>query len=334
MRLVMMCTGPFGVPTFRALCEKKVHPMVALMTAPPRLHRGRGQAPGDAVREAAAEYDVPIFDLEDVNTDAAREQLRSLQTDLLVVCDYGQILSKETLATARLGGINLHASLLPKYRGAAPINWAIYHGETETGVSVIHMTPQLDAGPVIAQQQTPIAPEETAEHLEDRLAEVGAQIIPTSVDALAAGPVEAIPQDASLVSKAPRLKKTDGLLDWSRPAFALQNQIRAFQPWPNAYTFWHRPNGTPLRVILENVEVVETPRPLIDQDASNESKEPPCKPGIVLEATKTELVIGTSQAALSLKTIQPAGKRKLTAEEFLRGYPVQVGESFGPEQMD
>ena len=151
----------------------------------------------------------------------------------------------------------LHASLLPKYRGAAPINWAIYHGETETGVTVIHMTPQIDAGPCIAQARAAIGPDETAADLEPRLAELGARLICETIDRLEAGRVEAIPQDAALASKAPRLKKTDGLIDWSRPAAAIKNQIRALEPWPKTYTFWHRPDGPPLRLILGPASVVQ-----------------------------------------------------------------------------
>ena len=156
------------------------------------------------------------------------------------------------------GGVNLHASLLPKYRGAAPINWAIYHGETETGVTVIHMTPQIDAGPCIAQARVAIGPDETAAELEPRLAELGARLICETIDLLEAGRVEAIPQDAALASKAPRLKKTDGLIDWSRPAAAIKNHIRAMEPWPKTYTFWHRPDGPPVRLILGPASVVES----------------------------------------------------------------------------
>ena len=174
----------------------------------------------------------------------SQDRLRALAADLFVICDYGQILSAETLATARLGGINVHGSLLPKYRGAAPINWAIYHGETETGVSIIHMTPRVDAGPLVAQGRTPIGPEETAVELEGRLAEIGSWLARRTIDEIAAGQLEEIPQDLSQASKARRLKRTDGLIDWARPAAAIKNQVRAMEPWPKTYTFWHRPAGT------------------------------------------------------------------------------------------
>ena len=172
----MMGTGPFAVPTFCGLYQTR-HEVVALVTAPLRSHRGKEVPPASSIREVARRHATPLLEPEDINTPEAAGQLAACRAELLVVCDYGQILKPATLATARLGGINLHASLLPKYRGAAPINWAIYHGETETGVTVIQMTPKIDAGPCVAQARTPIGPEETAPELETRLAESGAGLV-------------------------------------------------------------------------------------------------------------------------------------------------------------
>jgi methionyl-tRNA formyltransferase len=270
------------------------------------------------MREIAHTHGTPIFDPEDVNNDESRARLQSYAADLLVVCDYGQILSAETLATTRLGGINLHGSLLPKYRGAAPINWAVFHGETETGVSIIHMTPRVDAGPVIAQARTFIGPEETAVELEKRLSEIGAGLVRRAIDALSAGQAEVLPQDASQASKAPRLKKTDGLIDWSRPANAIKNQVRALEPWPKTYTFWHRPAGQPLRLILGPVAALDEPSGTVP-------------PGTVLEAAGDRLVVAAGEGAVLVKTLQPAGKRMLPVSEFLRGYRVRPGETLGPE---
>lgn len=316
MRLVMMGTGPFAVPTFRGLYETH-NAVAALVTGP---LRGRGQHPVAAspMREVALEHETPIFDPEDINTPESQAQLAAYEADLLVVCDYGQILSAGTLATARLGGINLHASLLPKYRGAAPINWALYYGEKETGVSVIHMTPQIDAGPVIAQGSTLIDPEETAVELEARLAEIGAWLIRRAIDSLEAGILEALPQDPALASRAPRLKKTDGQIDWSRSALAIKNQVRSLEPWPKTYTFWHRSQGAPLRLILGPVKVE-------DGDKS-------APPGTVLEAAGDRLVIATGEGLARLEGVQPAGKRWMSVPEFLRGYHVQSGDRWGPEE--
>ncbi len=316
MRLVMMGTGPFAVPTFRGLFQTH-HTVAALVTGPIK-RRGKRPIAVSPMRDVAHEHGVTIVDPESINTSESMAMLHQFEADLHIVCDYGQILSTECLATARLGGINLHASLLPKYRGAAPINWAIYDGEEETGVSVIHMTPRIDAGPVIAQGHTPIEPEETADLLEDRLAEIGSWLIRRSIDSLEAGNLEALPQDPALASKAPRLNKTDGEIDWSRPAEAVRNQIRAFHPWPKTHTFWNRSQGAPLRLIVGPIKVI--------QDSGHTAL-----PGTVLDAAEDRLIVATGNGCAALTTLQPAGKRVMAIREFLLGYRVAPGDRFGPE---
>lgn len=313
LRIVVMGTGPFAVPLFRALCDTP-HAVLALVTQPARAARGGRAPPPSPMRAVAEERGLPILDPESVNTDAARAALAELRPDLFVVADYGQILAPETLAVARLGGINLHGSLLPKYRGAAPINWALWHGDAETGVTVIHMTPRVDAGPTIAQARTPIDPEEDAVALEQRLAELGAPLVRATVDRLAAGPVDRLPQDASQACGARRLRKSDGELDWSRPALALKNQIRALAPWPRASTNWRRGDAEPLRLIVGRAAVV----PGVEG-----------RPGTALTVAKNELVIATGLGGLSLLEVQPAGKRMLAIGEFLRGYGIHIGDTFG-----
>ncbi len=329
MRLIMMGTGPFAVPTFQQLYEAR-HDVPLLVTRPLRSHHGKGVEPASAMRDIAHEHATPIYDPENINTPEARQCLNDIGADLLVVCDYGQILAPETLATARLGGINLHASLLPKYRGAAPINWALLNGDTETGVTVIHMTPKVDAGPCIAQAVTMIGPEETAVELEAQLAESGAWLVRRTIDALARGHLEALPQDPALASKAPRLKKTDGAIDWTRPALCIKNQIRALEPWPRTYTFWHRAHGAPVRLILGPVDVVDSPE---------SSRHTPCAvrpqaglaPGTVIDACGDRLLIAAGHGAVSPRTIQLAGKRPMSIAELLRGHKIQAGDRFGPE---
>jgi methionyl-tRNA formyltransferase len=316
MRLIMMGTGPFAVPTFEALYASQ-HEVVLLVTAPVREHRGKTVDAPSRMREVAAAHGTPIFDPASVNTPEAQAALGELRADLAVVCDYGQILAPATLAAMRLGGINLHASLLPKYRGAAPINWAIYHGETHTGVTVIHMTPRIDAGPCLAQEPTEIGPEETAAALEIRLAQLGAGLVVRTIDALAAGPVASLPQDAALASPARRLKKTDGAIDWTRPAGAIKNQIRAMEPWPKTYTYWRRPEGAPVRLIFGPVKAVA----LADHP----------QPGTVAIAADDRLWIAAGQGAVAVTTVQPAGKRVLGVAEFLRGYPLRPGDRLGAE---
>ena len=188
---------------------------------------------------------MPVYQPDSVNTPEGVEQLKAWRPDLLVVAAYGQILKKEVLEAAPMGGINVHASLLPKYRGAAPIAWAIYHGETRTGVTIIRMTTGLDAGDMLAQEAIDILPDETAGELEARLAPVGARLAVHMVRRLAAGPVPGAKQDPAKVTKAPKLKKEDGLIDWSKPAEQVVRQVRAMQPWPTAYTWLHHGGKPP-----------------------------------------------------------------------------------------
>lgn len=316
LRLVMMGTGPFAAPTFRALFATR-HVVAALVTQPLRAGRSRHTPEIPEIRRIAAQHGVPILDPVSVDTAESQAALARLSPDLFIVADYGQILAPATLAVARLGGINLHGSLLPEYRGAAPINWAIYHGRTETGVTVIHMTPRVDAGPTIAQATTAINPEETAVELETRLAQLGAPLVCAAIDQLAAGTATSLPQDARRATPARRLRKDDGALDWSRSAADVKNQVRAFQPWPKSFTFWHPAGGPPLRLILEAVEV----------------RDEPCdaRPGTVLAAEGDHLVVATGKGRLAIRELQPAGKRRMTAAEFLRGHHVSAGDRLGPE---
>ena len=322
MRLVMMGTGPFAVPTFRELFETH-HAIVALVTSPIKPSRERSVAV-TPMRDVAREHGTPIVAFDDVNSPESLAELTKMDADLLVVCDYGQILSTATLATSRLGGINLHASLLPRYRGAAPINWAIYHGETETGVSVIHMTPKIDAGPVIAQGVIPIRPDETAIELESRLSQFGAWFVRRAIDSLETGKLQAVVQNPAQASKAPRLKKTDGLVDWSRPASAIKNQYRAMEPWPKTYTYWIRPGKPSLRLLIGPLDAEEDTAALVPPET--------VVPGTVLEAAKNRLVVAAGQGCVVIRNVQPAGKRLLSVQEFLCGHHVAAGDRMGGEE--
>lgn len=320
MRLVLMGTGPFAVPTFRSLLESP-HSVLALVTRPTvaSATRGKVKAPSNPARELAESYGLPVLDPPEINSTAAHRALNELQPDLFIVCDYGQILSPETLTIAPLGGINLHGSLLPKYRGAAPIQWAIWRGEQETGVTVIHMTPRLDAGPCLVQRVTPIGTAETATELEPRLAELGVAAVHEAIALLEhwdrTSPIGTF-QDAAQATRAPRLKKSDGNVDWSRPATEIVRQYRAMQPWPGLFTHYLRTGQEPLRVILESVAVV------------------PCNviqpPGTLMPASEGRLVVATGSEGLSICRLQPAGRRSMDAAEFLRGYSPEAGARFGP----
>ena len=320
MRLIMMGTGPFAVPTFRILFERG-HEVLALVTQPVRPTKGDRPPPPSPMRVVAEAHGTAILDPESVNTPEARTMLAALEPELLIVADYGQILSPETLGVASRGGINLHGSLLPKYRGAAPINWAMYNGDRETGVSVIHMTPRIDAGPVLSQASLTIDPQENAVQLETRLAELGAPLVADTIEQMIRGEATSLVQDKSLASPARRLRKTDGEVNWSRSATAISNQVRALEPWPRTSTFWHRAQGAPLRLILGRVSV-----------RSPESATPASvQPGTVVTTNPSGLVVVTGAGLLQIEELQPAGKRMQLAAEFLRGYPVAAGDRLGPE---
>ncbi len=325
LRVVMMGTGPFAVPLLEGLYDSP-YQVQALVTQPVRRSVGKKPPPPSPMREVAAARGTPIIDPVNINTPEGQQQLAAFEPDLLVVADYGQILSPATLQLARLGGINLHASLLPKYRGAAPVQWAVFHGEAETGVSVIHMTPKLDAGPVIAQLQVPVDPRETAGELEVRLATAGAPLAVGIIEKLQSGTAEPQPQDPSQATKARRLKKTDGLIDWTRSPLQVCNQVRAMQPWPKAFTFWHRSTGAPVRLIVVEVEPVG---PTSEDKLVTAQR----TTGEVLVAAGDQLVLAAGGLPLRILRIQPAGKRDLTAQEFLRGYPVQPGERWGADNQ-
>lgn len=323
MRILMLGTGPFAVPTFRWLIASS-HDVPALFTRAERTVRRRKPAPSP-MRQVADEHGLPVFAPQSINTPEAHEQLQAWDAESLVVCDYGQILSRETLAITPRGGINLHGSLLPKYRGAAPVNWAIYHGETETGVSVIHMTPRLDGGPIIAVRRTPIEPEETAIELEQRLSQLGVDAVREAIDRLAGvSPEVSIGevQDPAQATKAPRLTKDDGTVDWSRTARQIKDQVRAFKPWPGTFTNFLREGHEPTRLILDTVSV----------DSTSEEQTSEHRPGQVVHVKKDRLLIATGEGLLSLDRVQPAGKRAMAIGEWLRGHEVQVGDRFGDAQ--
>jgi methionyl-tRNA formyltransferase len=324
----MMATGPFAVPTFRALAEPPDRfDVLALFTRPERPAHGRDkhQPAASLMRALAEARQLPVHAPESINSAESHEVLRDLAADLFIVCDYGQILSAQTLSLARLGGINLHGSLLPKYRGAAPVNWALYHGESETGVTVIRMTAKLDAGPCLVQKRTPIDPDETSLDLEPRLAEMGAPAVLEAIELVAGGgPGSGVPQDKQMATKAPRLSKTDGLVDWSRTSIEIRNQVRALQPWPTTYAFWRRPDGAPLRLIFDQVAAA-------DEEAVKVTLAGRDRPpfGTVIDVDKDALMILCGKGAILPQIVQPAGKRTMSIGEFLRGHPLKIGDRFG-----
>jgi methionyl-tRNA formyltransferase len=327
MRLVMMGTGTFAEPTFEAILAGP-HPVVGLVTQPDRVagaERGSTRQTGKGMKNIALAHNIPVLQPESINTPEGIAGLKERQPDLLVVAAYGQILAKEVLSVPTHGGINVHASLLPKYRGAAPIAWAIYHGETRTGVTIIRMSPFLDAGEMLAQEVLDIRPDETAGGLEARLASLGAKLAVQVIEQIAAGPTQGIKQDKNQATKAPKLTKEHGLIDWSRSAIEVCNHIRAMQPWPTAYTFLHRAGKPPMRVIINRATTGGTVVGWTSQGGQ-----------VVMEAaTGGRLLVTTGETSrVDVLELQPAGKRSMTATEFLRGNPLREGDHFGPESNE
>jgi len=324
MKIVMMGTGLFAEPTFEALLAGP-HPVVGLVTQPDRERgqvRGSTRQTGRGMKEIAQAAGVPVYQPESINTPEGVAQLREFGPDLLVVAAYGQILSRDVLSVPPLGGINAHASLLPKYRGAAPIAWAIYHGETQTGVTIIRMSTALDAGDMLAQEAAAIGPDETAGDVEARLAPIGARLALAVIERMQAGPVQGAKQDPALVTKAPKLTKEHGAVDWHKAGRIICNQIRAMQPWPTAYTFWHREGQSPLRLILHRA----TWRPAGPGEDTT--------PGMILgeEGDVSKLGVMAGEATVvEVLELQPDGKRRMAAADFLRGRRPQPGDFLGPE---
>lgn len=319
IRIVMLGTGDFALPTFEHLCETG-HNVVALVTQPDRPQGRKQEFIPSGIKVNAQNRCVPVFQPENVNAPEAVAAIRSLSPDLLVTAAYGQILSPELLAVPRLGGINLHGSVLPAYRGAAPVARAIERGETESGVTVIFMTPRIDAGGMIKIARTPIGLDETAGELEDRLAAIGAPLVTEAIAELEAGKAVVLPQTRSKVTKAPKLRKEDGRIDWSKPAQAIHNLVRAMQPWPGAYSFLHGPQGPegePFRVIIHQTQPV---------DATGDHR-----PGEVIEAIGDRIVVAAGEGAVRLLTLQIAGRKMLPAADFVRGHAfLLLDKSFLP----
>lgn len=332
LRLVLMGTGPFAVPTFNALVDTG-HECVIVFTRPEKTGGGKKKPEKSPVRQWAESRDLDVVAPESVNNDEAKRIVEESRPDLLVVCDYGQILKNDVLRLARLGGINLHGSLLPAHRGAAPVQWAVLKGDTESGVSVIHMTPRLDAGPVIAIRKTVIEPTETAGQLEQRLALIGVQATIEAVELLTEsanlGPdgeldLHGIPQDDTLASRAPRLSKADGRIDWSRTADQLDWHVRGMQPWPGA--FCEVPvegKSEPLRLA---VQVVRVPAMVDFEDGEPLGNVLP-QPGVA-RIFEQRLLVGCGDGWIELTAVKPAGKREMPASDWLRGRPIVDGVIF------
>lgn len=337
MKLVLMGTGPFAVPAFDALAGDEGHEVLAVVTKPStptgKLKKGVTNPVYDwAVARNIARKDGSqeflILQPTSVNDARAIDVIRDLHADLFVVCDYGFILSKQVLAASRLGGVNLHGSLLPRHRGAAPVQWSILRGDHQAGVSVIHMTPRLDAGPLIRIASTPIGTHENAFELETRLSELGVEPTCKAIQQIAecatiddVGSLGAI-QDASLVTKAPRLEKQHAVMDFREAASLLHRQVRGLQPWPGAFANLNIPDKPTLRVAMAKVRVLEMPTDLPHGTLvwGDDLVKRATSHSFALPEDGGELAVACGQQWLGIDQLQPAGKRRMKAGDFLRGY--------------
>jgi methionyl-tRNA formyltransferase len=308
LRTVFMGTPEFALPTLRTLIDAGLN-LVGVYTQPDRP-KGRGNVlTPPPVKILAAEHGIPVFQPVKLRAPEVVEELRQLAPDLVVVVAFGQILPKSVLDIPRYGCINVHASLLPRYRGAAPINKAIMDGEEATGVTTMLMDVGLDTGPMLVKKSLPIGLEDTAGLLHDRLAELGAEAMGETLSRLCAGTLNPEPQDDALSTYAPMLKKEDGRIDWSRPAAEVHNRVRGLDPWPGAYTS------------LDG-EVLKIARTLPEAGMG--------APGTVVSADANGVCIACGDGVLRIRELQLPGKKRLGAAEFLRGRPLPPGTRMEP----
>lgn len=309
LRIVFFGTPEFSVSSLQALAATG-HDLVSVVTQPDRP-RGRGQrVTSSEVKRAALELGVPVLQPTKLRDPGLTQQLADLRADLGVVAAYGRILPAVLLELPRLGMINVHASLLPRWRGAAPVQRAILAGDTVTGVTIMRVVEALDAGPMLARLPTPIDPMETAESLERRLSFAGAGLLVETVEALARGPVHAQEQDERLVTYAARLERAESAIHWNQPALDIHNRIRGLQPWPLASSTL---DGK--RIVLRASSPVET-------EAHS------AEPGTILRIEDGAIVIATGPGAIRLLALQLEGKPVITAAAFLNGHRVQPGQRF------
>lgn len=308
IRTVFMGTPEFALATFEGLIDFGLN-LVGVYTQPDRP-KGRGKKlAAPPVKELALKHDIPVFQPQKLRDPAVVEQLRELQPDLIVVVAYGQILPKAVLEIPQYGCINVHASLLPKYRGAAPINKAIIDGETETGVTTMYMDVGLDTGDMLVKRSLTIGANETAGQLHDRLALIGREAMEETLKRICAGTLVAEKQDDALSCYAPMMKKEDGRIDWSQPATAVHNLIRGLDPWPGAYTHL---DGEVLKISATRVDV-ELSGP----------------PGEILSADKTGVRVACGAGGLVIDGLQLPGKKRLSAANFISGRPLFAGTRLG-----
>jgi len=313
MRVVFLGTGDIGVPSLKALAASGSHEIQAVFTQPDRPAGRHLQLRPAPVKIAARELDLPVFQPEKIRAPDALAKLVTLKPDVIVVAAYGQILPKAVLSLPRFGCINIHASLLPRHRGASPIHAAILEGDTQTGITIMQIDEGLDTGDILLKVVTPIGPDETTGSLHDRLAQLAPNALLECLDFLGRGVVSRERQDSALATYAPKLSRKDGEIDWNKPAVEIERQIRAMTPWPGAYTLLSL-GDTPVVLKVHRAEIWE------------EDGEPA---GTIVAAKDDGILIAAGKGGIVLKEVQIAGGKRLRAPEFLRGHPMPLGVQLG-----
>ncbi len=309
MKIVFMGTPDFAVGALEALVEAG-HDVVAAVTQPDKP-KGRGKEMQQTpVKVCAIKHGIEVFQPEKIKTEEAVKVLKGYQADLFVVAAFGQILSKEILNMPKYGCVNIHASLLPKYRGAAPIQWAILDGEKETGVTIMQMEEGLDTGDMLSRVIIPIEDTDTGESLFDKLADAGARLLVETIPQIEAGTINPQPQEEALSTYAKMIKKEMGHIDWKKDAQVLERLVRGMNSWPSAYTYY---KGKTLKV----------------WEAAVEKKETSAEPGTITEVTKNAIKVQTGKDLLVLKQIQAEGKKRMSVEAFLLGNQIEPGMVLG-----
>ena len=311
MRIVFIGSGELACPMLRALLDNPADSMVAVVTQPDRPSGRRLHLTPCPVKTFVTGRGLNVLSVENASAPDVVEKLSTLSPDLMVVVDFGQFLRKNVLALPKLGAINVHPSLLPKYRGAAPIQWAVANGETETGVTVLYVTEKMDAGDVVLQDAVSINDEDTTLTLEPKLAEVGARLLLNALDLIREGRVTRKPQDESQVTFAHKLKKEDGRIDWPQSASVIRNRIRGFVPWPSCCCEVPDGSGHMLRVLNARVDLT-------------------CGvPGTILELSGDGPLVACGEGALMLLEVQPEGKKPMSGAAYLNGHKLKIGELLG-----
>jgi methionyl-tRNA formyltransferase len=317
--IVFMGTAPLAAASLQALHGDAGMRVLAVVTQPDKPAGRDLKLQFSAVKQAALAVDLPVLQPERARHPEFLQQVKDLAPDLIVVAAYGQILPQSLLDVPRFGCLNVHASLLPRYRGAAPIQWAILDGQPETGVTIMKMDAGLDTGPMLSTVATAIHADDTGGSLHDRLAELGARLLRETIPGYVAGQITPQPQPAEGASYARKITKEDGLIDWTTPARAIWNRVRGLNPWPSAFT--HLPGG--------GSSASSTAPALLKIWRAEVCSERNGAPGTVLDSTTGELLVACGQESLRILELQREGRRRVTAAEFLSGYPLPPGTLLG-----